>query len=302
MPIPESQLQTWANAGALVMSQKSHESIRAALDSAQWAAGANFEVFLQGSYRNGTNIRGDSDVDVVVQLNSTWQYDITALPPDQQAAFHARYGNASYGWDAFRGDVLRALREYYGWGKVIEGRKSIKVATPYLPVDVVPCLHYRKYRAFGSLLGEHYVEGMTFHVPTEGRWVVNYPKVHYANGTAKNSSTGQWFKPAVRMLKNARSYLVDKYALQKGLVPSYFLECLLHSVPDNKFGDDHQATYCGIVEWLGSVDLSTCRCQNGQLPLFGAGSDQWNTTTARQFQQALVKLWNEWYASASLLY
>ena len=45
-------------------------SIREALDTYEWPAEIKYDVFLQGSYTNDTNLRRDSDVDVVVQLAS----------------------------------------------------------------------------------------------------------------------------------------------------------------------------------------------------------------------------------------
>ena len=84
MPIPESQLETWSHQGAVTTAKQTHESIRNVLNSHTWQSGVNFEDYLQGSYRNTTNIRGDSDVDVVTQLNSTFKSDLSELPDYQQ--------------------------------------------------------------------------------------------------------------------------------------------------------------------------------------------------------------------------
>jgi tRNA nucleotidyltransferase (CCA-adding enzyme) len=71
MAIPESQLRTWANRGAITTAKTTTDSVKNALNSYNgWPSGIDFEVYLQGSYKNKTNIRGDSDVDVVAQLNS----------------------------------------------------------------------------------------------------------------------------------------------------------------------------------------------------------------------------------------
>jgi len=71
MAIPESQLERWANQGAVATAKLTADSIKRALNSfSGWPNGIKFEVYLQGSYKNNTNIRGDSDVDVVAQLNA----------------------------------------------------------------------------------------------------------------------------------------------------------------------------------------------------------------------------------------
>ena len=74
----QRQCQTWANPGTGVTLQASHEAVRKALtaDSSPIRS-LRQDVFLQGSYKNDTNVRGDSDVDVVVQLisNLSSHYD-----------------------------------------------------------------------------------------------------------------------------------------------------------------------------------------------------------------------------------
>jgi tRNA nucleotidyltransferase (CCA-adding enzyme) len=164
MPIPESQLETWSRQGAVTTAKQTHESVRNALEAYDWPSDVQYEVYLQGSYKNDTNIRGDSDVDVVVQLNSTFFHN---LSEDQKRQFGFR--DASYGWQEFRRDVLNGLRNYYGSERVREGRKSLKVQTPYLPADVVVCLQYRKYPD-RPRSEDNFVEGMTFWVPSENRW------------------------------------------------------------------------------------------------------------------------------------
>lgn len=51
------------------------DSVKNALNSNGWRSGVDFEVYLQGS--NDTNILGDSDVDVVAQLNSTYYSNLS---------------------------------------------------------------------------------------------------------------------------------------------------------------------------------------------------------------------------------
>ena len=96
MPIPESQLKTWAHQGAVATAKATHESIRNALTaSASPIQDKNFEIYLQGSYKNSTNIRGNSDVDIVVQLTSTFQRDLSALSAPEIALYPASYDNAT---------------------------------------------------------------------------------------------------------------------------------------------------------------------------------------------------------------
>lgn len=293
MPIPESKLETWSHQGAVTTAKRTHESIREALSRYQrWPEGIEYEVYLQGSYKNDTNIRGDSDVDVVVQLNSSF---LSNLSEDQKRRFGVM--PATYDWQRFRSDVLAALQKYYGGQKVGEGRKAVKVQTPFLPADVVVCLQYRKYPQYPKNATD-YVEGMTFYVQDENRWVINYPKLHYANGVTKNAQprTNGWYKPTVRLFKNARTYLVERKVIPPDIAPSYFLECFLYNVPDSEFGSSFQDTFCKVVNWWlnNKANYSQFVCQNEQLFLFGNSTEQWSEERASRFVTEMVNLWKNW--------
>ncbi len=296
MGIPESQLETWSHQGAVTTSKATHESIRNALNSYKWADSVKFDVYLQGSYKNSTNIRGDSDVDVVVQSNTTFRGDTSALPETEKTLYQAAYSDAAYSWKDFRADVLIALRDHYKASAVSEGNKAVKVAkgSNRLPSDVVICLHYRKYLRFHSTSDQQYLEGIAFHTLKENRLVINFPKLHYDNGVKKNSGTNGRYKPTVRVFKNVRTHLIDHNVITKDLAPSYFLECLIYNVPDEKFGSNYQNTFCNVVNWLVGVDFDGFTCQNEQLPLFGNTPEQWSIDNAKRLIQKSIELWNNW--------
>jgi hypothetical protein len=164
MPIPEQQLDTWSNQGATVSAQGTHTSVRAALAANSPIREMDYEVYLQGSYRNDTNVRADSDVDIVVQYNSTFGHNISTLPVIQWQLFNAQYSNAIYLWEHFRTDVLVALRAYYGYGSVEKTDRCLKVAAApgRVPGDVVPAIPFRNYNYFYGSNGQSYVEGIRF--------------------------------------------------------------------------------------------------------------------------------------------
>jgi hypothetical protein len=130
VPIPQAQCETWANQGATTAAEATHTSIRHALTGATTSAvsGRSLEIFLQGSYRNVTNIYADSDVDVVVLLNETYTRDPSHLSGrEQQFERHAfERWPATYPWATFKQDVLTSLRRHYGYAQVVEGNKAIK--------------------------------------------------------------------------------------------------------------------------------------------------------------------------------
>lgn len=303
MGIPESQLDRWSHQGAIATAKETHESIRNALTSnGSPIRGKYSEVYLQGSYKNSTNIRGDSDVDIVVQLNSTFQYDVSSLLEDGKILFEQAYPDAKYLWRDFRADVLKTLQEYYGITTISEGNKSLKVigGSGRLPADIVVCLQYRKYQRFRSIHDQRYVEGITFYALRENRWIINFPKLHYDNGTSKNAQyrTNGWYKPIVRIFKNARTYLANKDVITQTLVPSYFLECLLYNIPDKYFGSNYQKTFLSVIDWIANSfsggQYQKFLCQNGQLPLFGNTPEQWSANSVIEFLKKLIELWKDW--------
>ncbi|MBI1953427.1 MAG: nucleotidyltransferase [Candidatus Omnitrophica bacterium] len=297
MPIAESKLSTWAHQGAITAARQTYRAIQTALEAGSSSvAPRGFEVYLQGSYKNDTNVRSDSDVDVVVEFRETFGRDLAALPLEQQRAYALAYQDAAYKLEHFRSGVLSALQNHFGRTAVSRGRKSIKVAPAYrLRADVVPCITFRRYLYFRSLGDQNYVEGIRFDIPSENnRTVINYPKRHYDNGVAKNSParTNGWYKHTVRMFKNARSKLIDGGAIGQGLAPSYFLECLLFNVPDRCFGGGDEETFYGVLNWLNQANLQNLKCQNGVVNLFGESPEQWSTSQASELIGALVGLWN----------
>jgi hypothetical protein len=67
MAIPESQLETWSHQGSVKQSRDTYATIKRTLEASDTKyADKDFEVFLQGSYGNDTNIYAESDVDVVI--------------------------------------------------------------------------------------------------------------------------------------------------------------------------------------------------------------------------------------------
>lgn len=289
MPIPEEKLEVWTHQGAVTTAKLTHESIRKALRSYEWPNEVRFEIYLQGSYKNATNIRGNSDVDVVVQLNSSF---LNNLDEDLKKAFG--FVSAKYVWQDFHSDTLNALKQYYGSSNVKVGSKSLKVQTPYLPADVVASLQYRKYPQHPES-EKDFVEGIAFW--SHSRLIINYPKLHWENGVVKNKRTGGLYKRIVRMFKNARSHLESDGRISKGLAPSYFLECFLYNVPEERFSGTLQEVYVNALDYwvyVLTADHRSLLCQNEQLPLFGDTPEQWSVNKAVELVKAFIELWKTW--------
>lgn len=295
MSIPESQLSTWAKQGAVVGAKATHEAVRRALS--RYGPPVDYEVYLQGSYRNSTNIYSDSDVDVVVQLIPTFQPGLDRLSATQRLTFEQGRTAASYQWPHFRRDIAKALASSFGWMAVSQGNKSIKIAgdSNRRACDVIPCLTYRSFNSYSPTRQDDYAEGIAFWTDFEGRMVVNYPKLHYQNGVLKQSATSARFKRTVRALKNARNAAARRGYLRSGVAPSYFLESLVYNTPDHAFCETLQDSYFQTVSWWSKAPLQSLVCQNERIALFGRSDEQWSEQSAGQLIQALAQLWDNWY-------
>jgi hypothetical protein len=296
MAIPESQLESWSHQGAMKMSRDTYGSIKTSLEAnAATYANKEFEIYLQGSYGNDTNIRGDSDVDVVIQLNSTFHRNLDRLPPDQVQAYQQAYSNATYTFADFKRDIVEHLKGKYGHQQVAVGKKSVKLrsASDRLGADVAVCCQYRDYHWFKSLRDQRYDEGIYFK-STDGQEIINYPKYHSKNCTTKHQDTGNRFKPMVRIVKNMRGYLVEKSVIENDLASSYFIEGLLYNVSNNQFSGDFGSIFCTCINWLLKADRSQFVCPSRKHWLFGESAVQWKADKCTQFLNALVDFWNGW--------
>lgn len=298
MKVDEEQLEVWAKPGATKTAKVTADSVKSALTTYKWPEGVSFDTYLQGSYKNSTNIRGDNDVDVVCQLTSNFRSNTSEFSSEQLRIYNQMYPNATYNWSNFHNDVLLRLKDYYGDDKVNVGKKSIKIlgGSSRLPADVVVAMSYRRFTRLVSSNDFKYIEGLTFYVPTENRWVVNFPKIHYDNGVTKNSEsqTNGWFKPSVRIMKNIRSYLVDNNLLDKKNAPSYFIECLTYNIPNDSFGKSYLSTLIAILKYCvdeyNQNEMNDFVCQNEQLKLFGNSPEQWNTSDYFKYISKIVNI------------
>jgi len=298
--IPDSKLEIWSKLGATKSAINTHLSIRNAIEKYDWPSNLDYEVYLQGSYKNNTNIRGDSDVDVVTQLNSTFKYNISTLSQLEQDLFRQDYQDSEYSWSIFRTEVLKALQSYFGTHLIEEGKKTIKLKpdTGFLAADIVVCLQYRNYNYYRGLKNQDYADGMKFWVPTEGRWIINYPKIHYDNATEKSGRTNGLYKRFVRIFKNARSYLIDQKIIDKSLAPSYFIECLLYNISDGEFQTPLSAGFLAIlrnlIEAINNDTVGNYVCVNEQVYLIGDGPEEWAFNKLDAFVNEIGNLWNNW--------
>ena len=253
-------------------------------------------VYATGSYRNNTNTRLESDIDVAVVLHDCC---FSEYPSDKRPqASDLGHTEASYGLSNFRTDVGRALASKFGASSVTSGTKAFDVheTSVRLDADVAVFLEHRRYTGEKSSDGTwYYLEGVEMR-GSENRRIINWHEQHYDEGVAKNDRTGRRYKRVARIMKRLRDDMQETGSTEARTaanVPSFLLECLAYNASDDCYQKDHlyddvQAVVAQLwnktkpeTEDLVLVEVS------GLKWLFGS-TQPWSKATAHEF---LIHAW-----------
>lgn len=274
----------WTAAAGGDQATETYEEVRKAL--ADLDRRHSIEIFLQGSYANQTNIRVDSDVDVVVKSNCTWSGSWQQLSPIGIQRYDA-LGTANYGAIDLRRDVTLELQSHFGSHRVHPKNKCIRVdkVPGYVDADAVPCLQYRLFTSANPDFSREFIEGIAI-FPRDGGMIVNFPKQHIKNGQDKNQATGK-YKATVRQMKHLRNRAVDEGRIQKEVAPGYLLECMTYNVPNPQFVSDDSQRLLNVVSWLRENDKSGFMSCDGIHRLFVDDPGGFEVSTVQRIANAL---------------
>lgn len=253
-----AERQQWTQQGAQDAAKRTYDAVKRAINTDPGLRNST-DVFLQGSYANHTNTRGDSDVDVVVMSKSTY-FPVTTQLTAAEAAREQRCGSpSSEGPHDLRKRVEQALVAYFGGDRVHPKNKCLRVdrRDGYVDADVVPCNQVRRYTSFPSYGSPSLIEGISI-LPLEGPRIVNYPREHLKNGQSKNQDyvVGERYKPTVRQIKRLRRKAVDLGLVAKSAAPGYLLECMTYNVPNSLFIPDDSQRLVKVLAWLQTKTVS----------------------------------------------
>lgn len=186
--------------------------------------GNSYETFLQGSYKNDTGVADINDVDIVALRKGTTSTYFTGTTATYPIT-----------WEEIFAEVRTRLEaSHYYRGKTDPGDKCITVNTTF-KADVVPAIH---------IGGDD--DPIAVYSFRERKERLNYPRVHYRRDVEKQARTHDTYKPTVRMFKRwARNWFTDKKA-----APSFYVECLVHSVPDDRFLPDRAYCFFSVADYI----------------------------------------------------
>jgi hypothetical protein len=230
--------------------------VRDAIDSYAPLKSRNIRVFVQGSFRNRTNVRADSDVDVCVLCFDTFYMDFDWVPGTTKESLGIQ--DATYDFDDLKRDVEAALVAKFGRSAVTPGDKAfdVKENTYHVAADVVPAFENRLcYRDSVNVLRYH--SGTVLQSSKTGRLIYNWPEQHYENGVRKHTVTNRQFKKKVRILKNLCNEMCDGGNANAEAMASFLLESMVYNCPSTVFSHPtHYADMEDVIRHLYNATLT----------------------------------------------
>jgi predicted nucleotidyltransferase len=229
----EAQFREWAKPPGKTEQDRCDNTVSAisnAIEASDKLRPRDVSVFAHGSYRNNTNVRKDSDVDIGIFCTDTL---INDFPPGMNGDDFG-LPPATYLYEQYKNEVEEALVDYFGRPAVKRGNKAFDVhETRYhVEADVAAFFEHHRYEKDGT-----YLEGVVLLTDKEKKCIINWPEQHYENGVNKNKQTGTRFKSVVRVLK-ALSNEMTEQGVRSGDVPGFLIECLVWNVLNDNFQND----------------------------------------------------------------
>lgn len=231
MNFTEQQLINWSKPVSTTEDQKCQNAISQVTAALNAKFGSKISIFLQGSYRNNTNVRQNSDVDIVMRYDDAYYPDLQRLSEVDKAAYNAQRTFSEYKFDDLKNDTQTALKAVFTTD-VERKNKCIQVnGNSYrVTADVIPCFVLKRFRTLQTVEAE----GIKFY-SDDNNEIISFPNQHYSNGTAKTEQTFRLYKRIVRILKVINYRLIDEGIISDKLASSFFIECLVYNVPNVNF-------------------------------------------------------------------
>lgn len=231
MNFTEQQLITWSKPVSTSEDQKCQNAINQVTKVLKAKFGNKISIFLQGSYRNNTNVRLNSDVDIVMRYDDSYYPDLQRLSEVDKATYNAQRTFSGYNFNDLKADTQAAL-ELVFTTDVKRKNKCIQVNgnTYRITADVIPCFVLKRFKTLQTVEAE----GIKFYSDDNDE-IISFPNQHYSNGTVKTDQTFRLYKRMVRILKVINYRLIDDKTISDKLVSSFFIECLVYNVPNSNF-------------------------------------------------------------------
>lgn len=198
-----------------------HQNVREVLGDIEYF------TLLQGSYKNDTVLWDMNDVDIVAVSRSI-----------RSSGFGNRqsYAYTPVSWDEiFRRIEAKIHNDVRYRGKITRRDKCIRLSTS-VNIDIVPAVY----------ISESTDDPIAIYSFEKAKEKQNWPRLHYINGAAKSGRTSGNFKQAVRLFKRwAKCHFGSRR-----VAPSYYIECLLYSMPENLFTGNLADDFVNLMDQI----------------------------------------------------
>jgi len=282
----ESTFRNWASPPGKTEQERCENAegaIKNAIEANPQLNKRNIKVFTQGSYRNNTNVRQDSDVDIGVACYDVFFPDYPKETTDKTF----EHLDGSYDYITFKSEVGQALVDYFGVSAVSRGNKAfdIKENSYHVDADVAPFIEHRRYDTSGN-----YDSGVQLFAD-DGKKIINWPEQHYTNGVSKNNTTGRRYKAMVRISKKLCNEMADNGIAAARPIPGFLNECLVWNVPNSNFGNNSYINdVCNCLAYLFNNTMSYEKCSKwgevSELKYLFRGPKKWTWQQAHSFISA----------------
>jgi len=262
-------------------------AVKNAIKKSEKLKARDIRVFAHGSYKNNTNVRQESDVDLAIVCYDVFYPDYTT-----EGATAKAFEDSKYSYMTYKNEVEEALIDYFGRKAVRRGNKAfdIKENSYHVEADAAAFFEHRRYLKNGN-----YLSGVKL-LPDNGIpfEVINWPEQHYANGVSKNEATGKRYKFVVRILKSLCDEMAEKNISQAKNIMGFLIECLTWNVPNDNFG--YSTLTLDVRECLAHLFNNTMKDEDcsewgevSELKYLFRGGQKWTRELAHKFIDAA---WN----------
>lgn len=249
----DRKFETWKQPSGTDEATKCENAERIIRNAISRSAALNkrdIRVAAHGSYRNNTNVRQNSDVDIYVCCYDTFFHDFSHAQDFDKDTVGIT--PAIYLYPQFKSELQDALLAAFGPSGVTPGNKAFDVhANTYrVDADVVACFEYRRYTTGNKYNGFKYDSGIKF-FSASNEEVINWPEQNHSNGTTKNNATNYFYKYVTRIIKRLRYEMADSNISAASAIPSYLVECMVYHLPNTSF--QHPTYYNDVRDVLATL-------------------------------------------------
>lgn len=279
--------------------ERAEANVSAAIANNSWLNAQRVKIAGQGSYFNRTNVRREADIDLRIVhplLKVEYHENVHRPAADQLLSYSDGGLTFEQIFAGLRVNLAKDLAARFGRENVDVGKKAIRIkgiTGSRAEVDVVPAIRLHHVTWLTDVQRYQTLEGVAI-LSTEGRWTLNFPDQHAANGRAKRARTGHQFKRVVRIFKRMQADMLKSGALG-ARVPSFLIECLVYCVDDYYFqvaGDDRYSRVQRVA-WqmqtlLADRQVAAALTEINDIKWLFHPSQAWNYEDAQTFANAAV--------------